>query len=212
VEKTHIKLYGHYDSGHVYKVALFLALADIEYSYEHVDIWVDKSKRQKQFLQHSRNAEVPCLVLDDEAVIQSNVILQLLASRFGIFGGESEARLLACLDWQFWEANRLGMCLPQLRYAKSFAPQEFTADSLAFITNRFTADIALLESTLVDGRAFVLDDVPSIADFSICGYLYWADEAGVDIPNLTADWLRRLSELEGWSDPYTLLQKSQYAK
>jgi len=206
-----IKLYGHYDSGHVYKVALFLALAGIDYHYEHVDIWIDKSERQSQFLVHSRNAEVPCLLLDGDAYIQSNVILQLLAKRYKCYGGESEAALLAAMDWQFWEANRLGMCLPQLRYARAFAADEFTTDSLAFLTQRFEADIALLASVFMDSRDFILGAEPSIADCSICGYLFWAEEAGVTLPEEISRWLQRISLLNGWQDPYTLLGKSTYA-
>lgn len=214
--ENEIVLYGHYDSGHVYKVALLLSLADIPYTYEHVDIWSEKSSRQTAFLEHSRNGEVPCLLYSGKSLIQSNVILQKLARQFRCFGGESEDRLLAALDWQFWEANRIGMCLPQLRYARVFAPEEFTPDSLAFISSRFESDITLLEQHLSlaanDGRAFILDNEPSIADISVCGYLFWADEAGVNLPPAVSSWLQRLRELKGWQAPYALLEKNRYAK
>lgn len=206
-----ILLYGHYDSGHVYKVALCLRLLGLDYRYEHVDIWIDKSARQSDFLNSSRNAEVPCLVLDSRPLIQSNVILQALARKYRRFGGESEERLLTALDWQFWEANRLGMCLPQLRYARLFAPQEFTSDSLAFLHHRFNEDIAVLSRHFADGRQFVLDDNPSIADFSLCGYLYWAQETAVEIPKSVADWLDRISAIKGWQSPYIIMEKARYA-
>ena len=202
-----LKLYGHYDSGHVYKVMLFLELAKIFYEYEQVDIWIDKSKRQPDFLQASRNAEVPCIMIDGEAFIQSNVILHKLASIYKLFGGESPERLIQALDWQFWEANRLGMCLPQLRYAKRFAPDEFDPGGLSLLRSRFDQDINLLARQFGDGRLFVLDDSPSIADFSICGYLFWADEAGVELPNQVDGWLDRVSKLDGWQPPYKMMQK-----
>lgn len=203
--KNDITLYGHYDSGHVYKVALFLALANVEHQYEHVDIWAPREQRQANFRQHSRNQEVPCLVMQGVSFIQSNVILQKLARDLSCFGGESDARLLSALDWQFWEANRLGMCLPQLRYARAFAPDEFTNDALAFLQSRFDSDIAHLAAAFEDGRQFILDDQPSIADFSACGYLYWADEAQVNLPQAVADWLGRISSIQGWQAPYELL-------
>ncbi len=202
-----IRLYGHYDSGHVYKVMLFLELAKIPYDYEYVDIWIEKQKRQKNFLKFSRNGEVPCLVVDDNAFIQSNVILQKLASTYRMYGGESEDRLISALDWQFWEANRLGMCLPQLRYAKRFAPDEFTPGNLEFLYSRFDQDIDLLAQHLNDGRKFILDDDVSIADFSVCGYLYWPEEAGVELPQPVTDWLGRLSQLDGWQPPYEMMRK-----
>lgn len=202
-----LKLYGHYDSGHVYKVMLFLELGRIPYEYEHVDIWIDKDKRQTDFLKHSRNGEVPCLVIGNQSYIQSNLILHKLAVLYGIFGGESKDRLWQALDWQFWEANRLGMCLPQLRYARRFAPDEFNDQSLEFLTHRFNQDIALLERHLSDGRPFILDDRPSIADFSICGYLFWADEASVTLPEAVEKWLGRISALPGWQPPYVMMKQ-----
>ena len=203
-----LKLYGHYDSGHVYKVMLFLELANIPYEYEQVDIWIDKQDRQADFLKHSRNGEVPCLLIDGQAYIQSNLILHKLASEYKIYGGESPQRLLQSLDWQFWEANRLGMCLPQLRYAKLFAPDEFNAQSLAFLKNRFDQDIAVLAGQFSDGRDFILDDNPGIADFSICGYLYWADEADLQLPEMVNSWLDRISQLPGWQPPYDMMKKN----
>ena len=201
-----LKLYGHYDSGHVYKVMLFLELGKITYDYEQVDIWTHKKNRQADFLAHSRNGEVPCLLIDDQAFIQSNLILHKLASLYEIYGGESADRLMQALDWQFWESNRLGMCLPQLRYAKKFAADEFNQQSLEFLKNRFDHDVALLADHLSDGRGFILDDHPSIADFSICGYLYWADEAGLMLPQAVNNWLGRISELPGWHPPYEMMK------
>ena len=204
-----LKLFGHCDSGHVYKVMLFLELGYIPYEYEQVDIWIDKDKRQVEFLQHSRNGEIPCLLIDDQAYIQSNLILHKLASLYEIFGGESQSRLLQALDWQFWEANRLGMCLPQLRYAKKFAPDEFNPQSLEFLRNRFDQDISLLAGNFSDGRKFILDNKPSIADFSICGYLFWAGEAELQLPEKINSWLDRISQLPGWQPPYEMMNNTK---
>ena len=207
-----LKLFGHYDSGHVYKVMLFLELANISYKYEHVDIWTDKHNRQAEFLKHSRNGEVPCLLVDGQATIQSNLILHKLAGMYKVYGGETPQRLMQALDWQFWEANRLGMCLPQLRYAKLFAPDEFNEQSLAFLKNRFDQDIAVLVSHFSDGRKFILGDKVSIADFSICGYLYWAEETGLKLPNEIYSWLGRISQLPDWQPPYEMMNKTNFVK
>lgn len=206
---TQIKLYGHYDSGHVYKVMLFLALNKTSFEYEEVDIWADRSSRQPDFLKHSRNCEVPLLMLDGDPYIQSNLILHILARHFKTFGGENDKRLLAALDWQFWEANRLGMCLPQLRYAARFAPEEFSQGGLELLYQRLEFDLNLLASHLSKGNNFMIDDAPSIADLSLCGYLFWADEAKVTLPTPIKDWLGRISQLEGWKPPYELLRKPQ---
>ena len=57
-------------------------------------------------------------------------------------------------------------------------------------------------------RSFAVLDRPTIADVSMCGYLFWADEIGVDwsanFPNIQA-WLDRIAALPGWVHPYELM-------
>ncbi|MEP6678411.1 MAG: glutathione S-transferase C-terminal domain-containing protein, partial [Betaproteobacteria bacterium] len=57
------------------------------------------------------------------------------------------------------------------------------------------------------GRSFVAADRPTIADLSLCGYLFWPDELGVEwdeFPQLR-DWLARLRALPRWKAPYDLM-------
>jgi glutathione S-transferase len=47
----------------------------------------------------------------------------------------------------------------------------------------------------------------TIADLSMCGYLYWPDEFGVswnDYPAIEA-WLERIRAQPGWVHPYELM-------
>jgi glutathione S-transferase len=47
----------------------------------------------------------------------------------------------------------------------------------------------------------------TIADLSMCGYLFWDDELGVDwklFPNLDA-WLGRIRAMPRWKHPYELM-------
>ena len=46
-----------------------------------------------------------------------------------------------------------------------------------------------------------------MADLSLCGYLYWPDEIGVDwnvYPSLR-DWLERIRSEPRWVHPYELM-------
>ena len=48
----------------------------------------------------------------------------------------------------------------------------------------------------LDGRAFVVGERLTIADLSLCGYLFWPDELGVDwnaYPHVR-DWLARIRD------------------
>jgi len=53
----------------------------------------------------------------------------------------------------------------------------------------------------------VVGEAPTIADVSMCGYLFWPDEFGVswtDYPGI-GRWLERVSALPGWEHPYKLM-------
>ena len=79
----------------------------------------------------------------------------------------------------------------------------------AWWAQRMHADFDRLELEL-QARPFVAGDAPTIADISCCGYLFWTDQAGVDLapwPALVA-WLERIRSLPGWLAPYDLLVAS----
>lgn len=55
--------------------------------------------------------------------------------------------------------------------------------------------------------SFVVSEQPTIADFSLCGYLYFEDEIGVsfdEYPQLRR-WLKEISSLPNWAHPYDLM-------
>lgn len=75
-----------------------------------------------------------------------------------------------------------------------------------FLRERSNAALGVLNRHLSD-RAFALGARPTIADLSMCGYLFWPEEIGVDwgdFPNLGA-WLERIEALPGWVHPYELM-------
>ena len=76
----------------------------------------------------------------------------------------------------------------------------------AYITGRCCSAFAVLNRHLAD-RIFAIGDTPTIADLSLCGYLFWTDEFGItldDYPNIEA-WLDRIKALPGWVHPYELM-------
>lgn len=200
-------LFGHPESGHSYKVKLMLEVAQIPHHYQFIDIGLPRQARPEPFRSLSKFGEVPLLLHRGQTYVQSNAILLLLAEQTGRFGGESSDRLTRAREWLFWEANRLGLSLPHLRFARCFEPQAYPQGSLVWFERRYDADIERLEQELRDGRHFILDDQPSAADFSLCAYLFWADQAQVAVPGTVAAWLTRIRQLPGWAEPYTLLAR-----
>jgi glutathione S-transferase len=197
-------LYGSAESGHTFKVRLMLETAALPYSYEEVDLRLEREARPQAFRSLSKFGEVPLLVHDGQPYVQSNAILLFLAQHTQAFGGETPARLARCREWLFWEANRIGISLPHLRYGQRFAPQSYPPGVLEWMRARFEADIARLDEELSDGRSFLLGDAPTIADFSICGYMFWPEHAQVDYPAHVSTWLDRIRTLPGWRHPYEM--------
>jgi glutathione S-transferase len=198
------KLYGSAESGHTFKVRLMLEVSALPYAYEEVDLRIERDARPEPFRTLARYGEVPLLVHDGQPYVQSNAILLFLAQHAQAFGGETPERLARCREWLFWEANRIGTSLPHLRFGQRFDPQGYPPGVLDWMRDRFDADIARLDKELADGRAFLLGATPTIADFSICGYMFWPEQARVDYPPRVAAWLERISALPGWRHPYDM--------
>jgi len=200
------KLFGHPDSGHAFKIRFFLIIAGIEHTYEKVDIWIPREQRSAEFQSVARFGEVPVLLDNGQTYVQSNAILLHLAQQTKAWGGESPETLSRCTEWLMWEANKIGMCLPQLRNHAKFGADSDLDAARDWLIARYKNDISTLSSILADGRTWIIGtEDPSIADFSICGYLFFAAEANVHVPALVQTWLDNLAALPGWKHPYELL-------
>jgi len=175
-------LYGNRESGHTYKVALTLALAGIAYHYHEIDLDLPRQVRPQPFRSMAKYGEVPLLVHD---------------------GAETVEGMDRVREWLFWEANRIGFSLPNLRYAIRFpATSEPAVERM--LSARVQADIARLEHELADGRAYLLGAAPTIADFAMCGYMWWPEQAKVVFPPAVQAWLARIAALPGWRHPYDI--------
>jgi glutathione S-transferase len=195
-------LFGNRDSGHAYKVRLMLSLSGLAYDYTEIDLDLPRGQRPEPFRSLAKYGEVPLLLHNGRPYVQSNAILLHLAEHTGRFGGESAERMERMREWLFWEANRVGFSLANLRYGQKYLPAGAASDGQVMLRERFNADIARLDDELSDGRAFIMDDTPSIADISLCGYMYWPEQANVTMPANVQGWLDRISALPGWRHPY----------
>lgn len=194
-------LYSHPASGHSYKVKLALSVLGLAHTDRVVNIALPAAQRAADFRQVAQFDEVPVLVHGHTALVQSNAILLYLAQHTGRWGGENPERLQQTTQWLFWEANRLGLSLPHLRFAKRFDPASYPPGALDWLRQRFDQDIARLAHTLSGGQAFVLGAQPSMADVSLSGYLWWADQASLTLPTAVRAWLVRLRSEPGWISP-----------
>jgi len=199
-------LYCHHESGHSYKVALALSLIAVPFEQRPVDLNLPREQRDADFRAVSKYGEVPVLVLDDGfAVCQSNAILDTLARHYRRLDGADRRDRVHVREWLAWEANRIAMSLPHLRFSRRFTPAGPALE--AWFSERMRSDFDRLDGAL-RASAFLVGDAPTIADISCCGYLFWADQADVDLapwPAIEA-WLERIRAQPGWHSPYDLLQ------
>jgi glutathione S-transferase len=193
-------LHGHPDSGHACKVALALSIAGLAHRSVWIDIWADPATRPAEFLSASPFAEVPLLTIDGSPFLQSGAILLEIACRFRCLGGESPAGLRRGRELLMWEANRIGMCLPQLMEARRVLNRGFPPGALEWLRMRYEADCNRFE-TLLGDAPFFHGDKPGIGDCAIWGYSQWLAEAGVEgTPSMRA-WLARMHGLPGMKTP-----------
>src|SRR6266700_388707 len=205
---TEVILYGHPESGHSYKAALSLHLLDAPFSYRWVDVFAPRDQRDAEFQRVSRFGEIPVLVDDGVAYAQSNAILLHVAGKFGRLGGESAARLARVRERLFWEANRIGISLPNVRHYLRFTPGGAPEGALAWLRARMDADLNSLDQDL-SRDPFLLGDEVTVADIACGAYLLYED-ASVDLARWPAvlRWMQRLRALPRFAPAATLLSKT----
>jgi glutathione S-transferase len=197
-------LYGFAQSGNSYKAALMLNLCGADWTARFVDFFNGET-RTPAFRAINVMGEVPVLEHGGKRLTQSGVILDYLAERLGRFGPNDADERREILRWLLFDNHKLTSYTATLRYLMSLAKTGETPVT-EFLRARMLTALGILDQHLA-GRAFALGERPTIADISLCGYLYFPDEYGVswrDFPDI-GRWLDRIAALPGWVHPYQLL-------
>lgn len=196
------KLYCFAQSGNAYKAALMLNLCGAKWEPRFVDFFNGETRTPEYRANINEMGEVPVLEHNGKRLSQSGAILHYLADHLGKFQGEDRMEVLR---WILWDNHKLTSYIATLRYmvtlAKVGEPQVHE-----FLRGRVKGSLVILDLHLKKS-SFVVGKEPSIADLSLCGYLYWPDEFGVswaEFPAIGA-WLERIRKLPGWVHPYELM-------
>ena len=198
------QLYCFAQSGNAYKAALMLNLCGADWEPRFVDFFNGEHKTPA-YRAINEMAEVPVLEHGGRRLSQSGVILDYLAERFGKLGWADDDERREILRWLLWDNHKLTSYIATLRFLATFMRTGETPVT-EFLRARATTALGVLDSHL-DGRQFAVAERATIADISMCGYLYWPDEFGVtwaDYPHIGA-WLERIKALPGWVHPYELM-------
>ncbi|MFO1057140.1 MAG: glutathione S-transferase [Dongiaceae bacterium] len=197
-------LYGFAQSGNAYKAALMLQLCGADWTVRFVDFFNGET-RTPEYRAINVMGEVPVLEHEGRRLSQSGVILDYLAERLGRFGPADGEERREILRWLLFDNHKLTSYTATLRFLLAFMKTGETPVT-EFLRGRMRNALGVLDRHL-EGRDFALGARPTIADLSMCGYLFWPEEFGVDwaeFPQIQG-WLARIAALPGWVHPYQLL-------
>ena len=191
-------------SGNAYKPALALQLAGADWEPRFVDFFNGET-RSPAYRAINVMGEVPMLGHRGATLCQSGVILDYLADTLGRFAPADAAERREILRWLFWDNHKLTSYTATYRFMRTFA-KDTEPEVVAEFGRRAEAAWGVLNTHLTD-RRFVVGERLTIADLSMCGYLFFADEIGVDWAKYPAirDWLARISAQPGFAHPYELM-------
>jgi glutathione S-transferase len=191
-------------SGNAYKPALMLELARADWTPRYVDYFGGET-RTPAYRAINVMGEVPVLEHGVRRLSQSGVILDYLAQTLGKFGPDGDEERREILRWVLFDNHKLTSYTATYRFMRTFT-RNADAAVLAEFRRRAETAWAVLDAHL-DGRRYVAANRLTIADISLCGYLFWPEEIGVDwdrYPHLR-DWLARIRDEPGWAHPYALM-------
>ena len=198
------KLHCFAQSGNAYKVALMLNLCEANWEPVFVDFFNGKH-RDASFLELNETGEVPVMEAGELVLSQSGVILDYLADEFEQFDAASIPEHREIMRWILFDNHKISGSVSTLRFLRTYAKTGET-DVTAFIHARAEKALNVLNARL-EKSPFVVADRPTIADLSLCGYLFWPEEIGFDWENFPGigAWLEKLQALPGWVHPYDLM-------
>jgi glutathione S-transferase len=130
-----------------------------------------------------------------------------LADTTGKFAAANADERFEATRWILFDNHKFTGNFAIHRVQYSMAPQPNPA-VLSFLRSRVEGAFSIVDKHLAD-RPFMLGDRPTIADFSLAGYIYYpATETGFELatefPAIDA-WRQRLAALPGWKPPYDLM-------
>jgi glutathione S-transferase len=205
---TGYRLYCFGESGNSYKAALMLSVCGLEWAPVWVDFFNGETRTPKYRSTVNEMGEVPVLLHGERKLSQSGVILDYLAEQTRKFGPKSEDERREILRWMLFDNHKFTSYIATLRYMIALAKTGETPVT-EFLRQRFTNSLKIVDGHLGQ-QPFLIGKRATIADFSLCGYMYFGEELPVDLTPFThvQNWLDRIKSLPGWKHPYELMPRA----
>jgi glutathione S-transferase len=208
------QLHGFCQSGNTYKVALLLRALDQPFENVFVDFMHGATRDAAWRAGTNPMGEAPVLVDGTRRLTQSGVILHHLADKHGAYAGRTREERDEVLRWILFDNHKFTSYFASYRFAKSFGATPPDPAVMAWLKGRIDSAYSIVDGQLAT-RPWIAGDVPTIADFSLCGYLFYpVEESGYDTRALyphIGKWLERIAALPRWAGPYQLLPGERLA-
>ncbi len=194
------------ESGNAYKVALMLELCGCDWQPVWVDYFNGETRTDAFKGAVNEMGEVPVLEHKGKRLTQSGVILDYLAEVTGRFGGRDAEERREILRWTLFDNHKFTSYYATLRFLFGLQKAGETP-VVEFLRARVRGAYGVVDKHLA-GRKFLLGDQPTIADFSLAGYVFYTEPTGIEraqeFPNVEA-WAGRIAALPRWKHPYDLM-------
>ena len=203
------KLYCFAESGNAYKAALMLELCRLSWQPVWVDFFNGETRSPEYRKSVNEMGEAPVLAHGAVKLTQSGVILDYLAELTRKFGAKSDAERREIWRWMLFDNHKFTANLATLRFLINFAKSGETPVT-EFLRNRCVNALKIADAHLAQ-NPFIIGKRATIADLSMCGYLYYGEELTVPLDQFThvLNWLDRIKALPGWKHPYDLMPRAK---
>jgi glutathione S-transferase len=203
-----IRLHCFAQSGNAFKVANYLNCAGLAWEPVFVDFLSGKTRDPAWRAETNIMGEAPVLEVDGRKMTQSGAILTWLADTTGKFEPATADDRYEALRWMLFDNHKFTGSFATYRFLRAFMAQPADPAVLGFLEGRAKSAMKVVDQHLA-GRQWMVGDSPTIADFSLGGYMFYPiEEHGIDFaatyPNLEA-WRLRLAALPGYVDPYVAM-------
>jgi glutathione S-transferase len=201
------KLHCFGESGHSYKVALYLETNAIPWEPVLVDFFIGETRSDQFREQVNEMGEAPVLVFADKKLSQSGAILTYLAATHKKHDGKSPEEQQEILRWILFDNHKLSTTIGSLRFLVTIMKSGETPVT-EWLRGRALGALKVLDKHMAK-QHYVAGPRLTIADYSLCGYLFYGEELPFDLSqfeNVKA-WLDRIRALPRWKHPYDLMPR-----
>jgi len=208
------RLHGFCQSGNTFKVAFLLRALGQSWEPVLVDYMRGVTRDAEWREAANEMGEVPILEDGPRRLTQSGLILSYLARKHGAFNGAGEDEQHEVLRWLLFDNHKFTSYFASYRFMKAFGATAPDPAVMSWLRSRLDNAFTIVNMHL-EARPFMVGSAPTIADISLCGYLFYPpEESDYEIearfPHIHS-WLSRVQALPGWAQPYEILPGERIA-